>query len=326
MRARLWMPVLCALLAVNGAARAEDFPSRSITLVVSFAPGGLTDIPARVIAPELQTSIGQSVVVENKAGASGITGGAYVVHANPDGYTLLVSALSEVQNFYYMSVPYNALTDLAPVGKIANGPPTVLIVAANSPFKTVADLVAYAKANPAKTNFSTSGSGTTPAVALAQLNALAGTSIAGIPYTGTGPAAQAVMSGDVQGSFVFYPSAKGMIDGGQLRVLAVGSPERMAVMPDVPTMKELGYAGFTHYAFIGLSVPKGTPASAVAVLNKALNAALATPEVKQKLAPLGMTVPSAPNSPEDYLAYMTKEAAHQAELAKLAGGKVPESH
>jgi tripartite-type tricarboxylate transporter receptor subunit TctC len=323
MRVRFWLAAFSSLLAIS-TARSDDFPSRPVTLVVSFAPGGLTDIPARVIAPAMQQALGQSVIVENKAGASGITGGAYVVHANPDGYTLLVSALSEVQNFYYMSVPYNALTDLAPVGQIANGPPIVLIVGADSPFKSVADLIAYAKANPSKTNFSTSGSGTTPAIALAQLNALAGTSIAGIPYTGTGPAAQAVMSGDVQGAFVFYPSAKGMIDGGQLRVLAVAGPDRLALLPDVPTMQELGYTGFTHYAFIGLSVPKDTPASAVAVLNKALNAALATPEVKQKLGPLGMTVPPQPNSPADYIAYMTKEAAHQAELAKLAGGKAPE--
>jgi tripartite-type tricarboxylate transporter receptor subunit TctC len=326
MSARLWLPVLFALIALGVAARADDFPSRPVTLVVSFAPGGLTDIPARVIAPAMQQALGQSVIVENRAGASGITGGSYVVRSNPDGYTLLVSALSEVQNYYYMSVPYDALTDLAPVGKIADGPPIVLIVGVNSPFKSVADLVAYAKANPAKMNFSTSGSGTTPAIALAQLNALAGTDIAGVPYTGTGPATQAVVSGDVQGAFVFYPSAKGMIDGGQLRVLAVASPNRMALMPDVPTMQELGYAGFTHYAFIGLSVPKGTPAAAVAVLNKALNEALATPAVKQRLEPLGMTIPPAPNSPDAYLAHMTKEAAHQADLAKLAGGKVPPSH
>jgi len=324
--AGLWLSVLLASWALTGTARAEDFPSRPITLIVSFAPGGLTDIPARVIAPAMQKALGQSVIVENRAGASGITGGSYVVRSNPDGYTLLVSALSEVQNFYYMSVPYNALTDLAPVGQIADGPPIVLIVSAGSPFKSVADLVAYAKANPSRMNFSTSGAGTTPALALAQLNALAGTAIAGVPYTGTGPATQAVVSGDVQGAFVFYPSAKGMIDAGQLRVLALASPNRLALLPDVPTMQQLGYAGFTHYAFIGLSVPKGTPASAVTVLNKALNEALATPAVKERLEPLGMTIPPAPNSPEAYLAYMTKEAAHQAELAKLAGGKVPASH
>jgi tripartite-type tricarboxylate transporter receptor subunit TctC len=109
-------------------------------------------------------------------------------------------------------------------------------------------------------------------------------------------------------------------------VLAVASPQRMTVLPDVPTMRELGYADFTHYGFVGLSAPKGTPAAAVAALNKALNAALATPEVKQKFEPLGMTIPSTPNSPEAYIAYMTKEAAHQAELAKLAGGKIPQAH
>src|SRR5690348_17536808 len=127
--------LLIALCAMTGAARAE-FPERTVTLLVSFPPGGLTDIPARIIAPEMQQRLGASVIVENKPGASGITGGSYVVRSAPDGYSLLVSALSEVQNFYYLKVPYNALTDLTPVGKIVDGPPLVLIVNAKSPFKS----------------------------------------------------------------------------------------------------------------------------------------------------------------------------------------------
>ena len=309
---------LLAACALTGAARAE-FPERAVTLLVSFPPGGLTDIPARILAPEMQQRLGQPVVVENRAGASGITGGSYVVRSPPDGYTLLVSALSEVQNFYYLNVPYNALTDLIPVGKIADGPPLVLIVSANSPFKSVSELVAFGKANPGKANFATSGVATTPAIAVSQLNSLAGTKFQEVPYKGTGPATTAVVAGDVQASFVFYPSAKGLIDGGQLRVLAVTSVQRMKVLPNVPTMEELGFKGFHHTAFVGLSAPKGTPSAVIAKLNKALNESLKSAAVRDRLELLGMIIPATPNTPDAYGRYMAQEAAYQATLAKLTG-------
>jgi len=315
---RLIAGVLLMAAALSGAAKAE-FPERTVTLLVSFPPGGLTDIPARILAPEMQQRLGQSVIVENRAGASGVTGGSHVVRSNPDGYTLLVSALSEVQNFYYISVPYNALTDLVPVGKIADGPALVLIVNSKSPFKSVADLIAFAKQDPKNANFATSGVATTPAIAVSQLNAIAGTSFQDVPYKGTGPATSAVVTGDVQASFVYYPSAKGLIDGGQLRVLAVTSEQRMKILPDVPTMQELGFKGFRHTAFVGLSAPKGTPPEVIAKLNKALNESLQSTAVRERLEPLGMMIPSAPNSPEAYGAYLAQEAAYQGELAKLTG-------
>ena len=315
---RLFATLLFAACAMTSAAHAE-FPERTITLLVSFPPGGLTDIPARILAPGMQQRLGQPVIVENKAGASGVTGGSYVVHSNPDGYTLLVSALSEVQNFYYLKVPYDALTDLVPVGKIADGPPLVLVVNAKSQFKSVADLIAYAKANPGNANFATSGVATTPAIAVSQLNSLAGTKFQQIPYKGTGPATAAVVTGDVHASFVYYPSAKGLIDGGQLRALAITSPQRIKILPDLPTMEELGFKGFHHMAFVGLSAPKGTPPAVIAKLNKALNESLQSQAVRERLEPLGMSIPAAPNSAEAYGKYMAEEAKRQAELAKLTG-------
>jgi tripartite-type tricarboxylate transporter receptor subunit TctC len=311
--------IFAAAAALALPAHAQDFPTRPVTLVVSFAPGGLTDIPARILAPELQQRLGQSVIVENKAGASGITGGSYVVRSDPNGYTMLVSALSEVQNFYYLKVPYDALTDLAPVGKVVDGPPLVLIVKASAPYKSVSDLVSYAKANPAKVNFSTSGAATTPAIAVDQLNSIAGTTFVQVPYKGTGPAAAAVASGDVDASFVFYPSAKGLIDGGQLRALAVTSAKRLPILAETPTMTELGFTGFVHMAFVGLSAPKGTPKAVIAKLNKALNESIDTVAFRSRVEPLGMTIPEKPNTPEAYGQYMAKEAAHQADLAKLSG-------
>lgn len=310
-----------AILAVLmvGTATAQNYPNRPITFVVSFAPGGLSDVPARLLAAEMQKRTGATIVVENKPGASGVNGGHYVVRSEPDGYTLLVSAISEVQNLHYLSVPYNALTDLTPIGKIADGPTLVLIGNAQSEFKTLPDLIAFAKANPTKVNFSTSGPATSPAIAVSQLNSLAGTKIVEVAYRGTGPAAAAVASGEVQGAFVFYPSAKPLIDGGKVRALAVTNAKRIEGLPNVPTMAELGFKNFEHNAFVGLSAPRGTPKEVVATLNKFLNETINTPEFRSRVEPLGMTLPAQPNTPESYGKYLEKETAFQAGLAKLTG-------
>jgi tripartite-type tricarboxylate transporter receptor subunit TctC len=319
MRARFWFVSLFAAIAGAMTAYAQDFPSRPITLVVSFAPGGLTDIPARMLAPDLQARLGQSVVVENKAGASGVVGGSYVVRSAPDGYTLLVSGISEVQNFYYISVPYKVLTDFAPVGMIANGPPLVLVVNGKSPFKTVADLIAYAKANPEKTNVSTTGPATSPAIAVSQLNSLAGTQMVAVPFNGSGPAATAVAGNDVQAGFTFYPSVEGLAASGQVRVLAVASAHRMPILPNIPTMEELGFKNFEHDAFVGLLAPRETPTAVINALNKAVNESIRSPDFAKRLEPFGMTVPPPPNGPQDYGQFLAKQIAYQGDLAKLPG-------
>src|SRR5215470_16900668 len=185
---------LVALVAMTFAAdaRAQSYPNRPVTFVVPFAPGGLTDVPARVLAAEMQERIRVPIVVENKPGASGVTGATSVWRAEPDGYTLLVNALADVQNLHYIPVPYNAITDFALIGKITDGPPLVLIV----------------NANPSKVSFGTSGPATSPVIALTQLNSIAGTKIVDVPYRGSGQAAGAVATGEVQGGFAFYSSAK----------------------------------------------------------------------------------------------------------------------
>jgi tripartite-type tricarboxylate transporter receptor subunit TctC len=319
MSARFLLGALLATIALVPVAKSEDFPTRPITLIVSFAPGGLTDVPARMLAPELQRFLGQPVVVENKAGASGVTGGSYVVHAAPDGYTLLVSGISEVQNLFYIHVPYDAQTDLTAVGRIAAGPPLVLAVNSKSPFKTVADLIAYAKANPSKMNISTTGPATSPAIAVSQLNSLAGTKIVAVPYNGSGPAAEAVAAGEVQAGFVWYPSIAGMVSGGQVRVLAIASAHRLDIVPDVPTMEELGFKNFDHNAFVGLLAPRGTPPAVIAILNKAINESIDKSSYGKKLAPFAMTVPPQPNTPEAYRDFIAEQTAYQGALAKLPG-------
>lgn len=320
MSLRAALGAFVAALMLSGSATAQNFPNRPITFVVSFAPGGLSDVPARILGAEMQKHVGASIVVENKPGASGANGGQHVVRSAPDGYTLLVSALSEVQNLHYLSLPYNARTDLSPVGKIVDGPTLVLIVHGESPFKTLADLIAYAKANPDKTNFSTSGPATSPAIAVSQLNSLAGVKIADVPYRGTGPAANAVVSKEVQGSWVWYPSAKALLEDGKVRALAVANTARIKELPDAPTMAELGYKDFVHNAFVGLSAPRDTPKEVIAILNKALNQAIASPDFRRRIEPLGMTPTAAkPNTPETYGEFLNKELAYQAELAKLSG-------
>jgi tripartite-type tricarboxylate transporter receptor subunit TctC len=297
---------------------AQTYPTRPITLVVSFAPGGLSDIPARILAAELQQRIGQSVVVENRTGASGVVGATSVLRAEPDGYTLLVNALADTQNLHYINVPYSAVNDFQMIGKIADGPPLVLMVPNATPYKNVAEIVADAKANPKKVSFASSGPATSPAIAITQLNALAGTEIVDVPYRGSGAAAQSLLSGEVQGSFVFMSTARQYHDDKRARAIAVAQPKRFAAWPELPTMAEQGFPGFDHGGFVGLAAPAKTPKEVVAYLNKHLNEALASPELRKRFEALGMTVPvAAENTPENFKTYMAAETARQGELAKL---------
>jgi tripartite-type tricarboxylate transporter receptor subunit TctC len=313
-----WSAALLAAVISTAAVQAQTYPNRPITFVVPFAAGGLSDVPGRVLAAEMQQRIGQSIVVENKPGASGVTGGSYVWRAEPDGYTLLVNALADAQNLHYLPVPYSAVNDFALIGQVTDGPPVILIVNANSPYKSVADLIDDAKANPSKVSFGTSGPATSPAIAVSQLNALAGTQIVDIPYRGSAPAAVAVVTGEVQGAFVFYSNARSLHDDGKVRALAVASPQRMASWPEIPTMAELGFPGFDHRGFVGLAAPGKTPAPIVALLNKHLNEAINSDAFKRRMEPLGMTIP-ADNTPEKFAEFMRRETARQAELAKLTG-------
>jgi tripartite-type tricarboxylate transporter receptor subunit TctC len=303
-------------MALTSGASAQNYPNRPITFVVPFAAGGLSDVPGRILAAEMQGRIGQSVVVENRPGASGVTGAQTVLRAEPDGYTLLLNAIADVQNLHYLSVPYDPVKDFALIGKVTDGPPVVLIVNANLPFKSIAELVAYAKTN--KVSFGTSGPATSPAIAVTQLNALAKTNIVQVPYRGSAPAATAVATGEVQGAFVFYANARQLHDAGKVRAIAVATPERVASWPDIPTMSEAGFAGFDHRAFVGMAAPRKTPAPVIAFLNKHLNEAINTELFRKRMEPLGMTVPTN-NTPENFAAFMRGEIAKQAELAKLSG-------
>jgi tripartite-type tricarboxylate transporter receptor subunit TctC len=319
-RSRLHLSLLAGavLAALSPAgAPAENYPNRAITMVVPFAAGGLTDVPARILAAMLQERTGQSIVVENKVGGSGTVGGAYAVRAAPDGYTLFANSIADAQNLHFMPVPYNAVDDFAMIGMIVEGPPLVLIVDAALPYKSVADMVADARANPKKLSFGTSGPATSPALALAQLNALAKTEIVGVPYRGSGEAARNVAGGGIQGAFAFYAQAKPLADDGKVRALAVASPQRIPTWPEVPTFAELGYPNFDYNGFVGLAAPLKTPPEIIAWLNKQLNEVVQSELFRSRMEALGMTVP-ATNTPEYLAGYMRRATAHQGEIAKLS--------
>jgi tripartite-type tricarboxylate transporter receptor subunit TctC len=321
---RLSLPLLAAVMVgalLPNEAPAQSYPSHPITMIVPFAAGGLTDVPARVLAGMLGERIGQTVIVENKPGGSGTLGGAYAVRAEPDGYTLFANSIADTQNLYFIPVPYNAIDDFAMIGMIVEGPPLVLIVDAALPYKSLDELLADAKANPSKISFGTSGPATSPAMALAQLNALGKTEIAGVPYAGSGEAARNVSASGVQGAFAFYAQAKPLADSGKVRALAIASPQRIATWSEVPTMQELGFANFDYRGFVGLAAPAKTPQPIIAYLNKQLNDVVQSQEFRSRMEALGMTVP-AENTPERLADYMRRETVRQGTLAALTGIKM----
>jgi tripartite-type tricarboxylate transporter receptor subunit TctC len=330
---RIGLPLFGALLAgallsalLPTEAPAQDYPNRPITMIVPFAAGGLTDVLARVLAAMWQERTGQTIVVENKPGGSGTLGGAYAVRAAPDGYTLFANSIADTQNLYFIPVPYNAIDDFAMIGMIVEGPPLVLIIDAALLYKSLDELLADAKANPKKISFGTSGPATSPAMALAQLNALAKTEIAGVPYAGSGEAARNVSASGVQGAFAFYAQAKPLADGAKVRALAIARPQRIATWSEVPTMQELGFPNFDYSGFVGLAAPAKTPAAIIAYLNRELNDIVQSQEFRSRMEALGMSVP-AENTPERLAEYMRRETARQGELAALTGIKMtPPQH
>jgi len=276
------LALLCALPAF-----AETYPSRPIRIVVPTPAGGPVDVMARIIANALPASLGQAVIVENKPGAGNILGSKYVASADPDGYTLMVSAASGLimSPMIYKNAGYDA-GSFAPIALIAETP-QVLVVNPNLPVKSVAELVAYAKANPGKLNYSTGGIGTLPHLTAEYFKRLTGTQIVHVPYKGGGPALMGVVAGEAQMTFDTIATSLQLVRAGKLRALGVVGPKRAADLPDVPTMPEQGYKTVTTGAWTALLAPAGTPADVIAKLNAATNAALATDTVKTALEKIG---------------------------------------
>ena len=288
---RMWraFSALVVGIAVAFAAVAEDsYPARPLRIVVPFAPGGSTDIVARLIADRLAAAVGQPVVVENRAGAAGNIGAEAVARSAPDGYTLLMATtgVMAINNALYGSIGYDAARDLEPVIFVASIT-NVLAVPPELPAASVAELIALAKREPGKLTFASSGAGSSTHLSAELFKSMAGVEVLHVPYKGSGQALADLMAGRVSMIFDNMPSALPYIKAGKLRALAVTGTKRSPAMPELPTISEAGLSGYESLSWSGIAVPAGTPKDAVARLNREIGALLGRPDMRQKLAELG---------------------------------------
>jgi tripartite-type tricarboxylate transporter receptor subunit TctC len=305
--------------ALSRPARAQDYPTRPVRLIVGNAPGGGPDIAARLVGPWLSERLGQPVLIENRPGAGGNLATEAVVSAPADGHTLLVVTISNATSeTLYEKLNFNFLRDIAPVASI-NRDPLFMLVHPSFPAKTVPEFIAYAKANPGKVNMASPGSGTTPHIAGELFKMMAGVQMVHVPYRSGAPALVDVISGHVQVYFAALPPAIAHIRAGKLRALAVTGATRSEVLPEVPTVHDF-LPGFEASAWFGVGAPRNTPAGIVDRLNKEINAALADPQVKGRLAELGSL--AFVGSPADFTRFIAEETEKWGKVAKFANVKV----
>ncbi len=295
--------------------------ARTIRLVVPFTPGGSTDILARALAPKLAAALGQNVIVDNKPGAGGSLGAAEVAHAAPDGQTLLMGHIGTlaVNATLYPKLAYDPVKSFAPVAWVARVP-NVLVVNAASGIMSLKDLVARAKANPGRLSYSSGGNGSAAHIGFEYFKLRAGIFMAHIPYRGTAPSVTDLLGGQVDATFTGTPAVLPHIRSGRLRALAVSSPQRIAALPEVPTVAESGYPGFEADQWYGIVAPAGTPPAVVARLNAEINKALALPDVAQQLATEG-AVP-VPGPPQAFGELIAREIPRWREVIKAGNVKI----
>lgn len=276
-------------LGAHGMAMAQNFPTKPIKIVVPWAPGGATDVIARVLGQKLGERLGQPVIVENKAGAGGNIGTAAFIREAADGHTLLMgtSSTNAINPSLYKDLPFDPVKDFTPIMLVATVP-NVLVVPANSKFNSVDDLVKAAKAEPGKISYGSGGNGSSQHIAAAIFTKVSGSNVMHVPYKGSGPAAADLMAGHI--GLMFDTGSVGHIKGQKLKALAVASSQRVPALPDVKTFEELGYKGVQAAAWYGFYAPARTPANVADRLNKELNAVLQDPEVKKRLNDYGAIV------------------------------------
>ena len=319
---RALLAAAMAWLALNASAQgAATYPTKPIKIVVPFPPGGATDILARAIGAELQKAFGQTVLIENKAGAGGNPGADMVAKSPPDGYTLVMATVGThgINMSLYSKMPYDAVKDFEPITLVA-GVPNLLVVHPSVAAKNVAELTALAKAQPGKLNVASSGNGTSIHMAAELYKLMAGVDILHVPYKGSSFALTDLLGGQVQLMFDNMPSALPHVKAGKLRALAVTSPKRSSALPDIPTMDEEGLKGFDATSWFGLLAPAGTPKDIIAKLNAAAVKALATPEMRERLASQGAEAVG--NTPEQFAAFIKAEIEKWAKIVKASGARV----
>ena len=300
---------------------AATYPNKPIRIVVPFPPGGATDILARATGFELQKAWGQSVIVENKPGAGGNTGADLVAKSAPDGYTLLMGTVGThaINMSLYAKMPYDAVRDFEPIVLVA-GVPNLLVVHPSVNAKSVRELTALAKAQPGKLNVASSGNGTSIHLAAELYKQMAGVDILHVPYKGSSPAVADLLGGQVQMMFDNMPSSLPHAKAGKLRALAVTSMTRSAALPDVPTMDEEGLKGFDATSWFGLLAPAGTPRDIVTKLNQAVVKALASADMRERLAAQGADPVG--NTPDQFAAFIKAEIDKWAKIVKASGARI----
>jgi tripartite-type tricarboxylate transporter receptor subunit TctC len=309
---------VAAALCVNGGAQAA-YPERPVVFLVPFPPGGPTDIIARILATALSQTLGQNVIVDNRAGGSGNVGIAAAARATPDGYTLLLTSTAIAVNpALFKNLAYDPIKDFVPITELVNAP-NVVFVNANSDIKTLADLIAQAKASPDKFNYASPGHGTKSHLAAELLKLRAGINMVHVPYRGGGPAVQAVVASTTQVGSVALAPVEPLIKGGQLRALAVTGAARWYSLPDVPTMIESGFPGFVSDTFNALFAPAGTPREIVERLSKEARAAMQRSEVRDAARNAGYEIVA--GTPQQLGARLASEIEVSKELAAKAGVK-----
>ena len=299
---------------------AESYPTRVLRLIVSFPPGGGTDIIARTLGQRLGDELGQSIVIDNRGGAGGNLGAELAARASPDGHTLFIGAATHAINMtLYQKPGYDLARNFAPVSLVASIPYT-LVSHPSLPTKTVADLIRYAKDSPGRLNYASAGSGTGTHLAMEILKSTAGINIVHVPFKGSSPAVTALVSGQVQVMFGNTASVLPQMKSGRLRALAVSSAKRIDVLSDVPTLAESGVNGFEVLQWYGIFVPTGTPAYRIHRLHVGISKVVRTPEFKERIFLEGGE--AVHNTPEQFLTFVQSEVARWAKAVRDSGARV----
>lgn len=310
----------CLAATLTSPALAQSWPSQSIRWIVPYSAGGGTDLMARALGAQLEKSLGQSIVVENKPGASTVTGTAALTQAEPDGYTVgMVFDSLAINAALGMTLPYDSEKDITPVIHLADVPLMLIVNTSLVPMKTLPELVAHTKANPGWFTFGSLGPGSPHEIGFQWLKSLTKMDATIVPYRGVNPALQDVLSGQIKGMFLGVAIANELIKAGKLHPIAVTSPKRLKSAPNVPTIAELGYPEFDFVTFYGLAAPKGTPPAVVAKLNQEVNRALQSPEIRAKIDPTGADITG--GTPEEFAKFLQWNMEKFKKIVALTGLK-----
>jgi len=311
---------LCAVILAPASAFGQDFPSKPVRFVVGFTPGGPSDILARALGQKLAERWSQQVVVDNRPGAGGNLAAEAVAKSSPDGYTWLLgnNSILATNQSLYRSLPYDPVRDFAPVALVAIQP-NILVVHPSLPVSSVDELIRFAKANPGKLNYASSGSGAAAHLAGELFKAMTGVELVHVPYKGAQPALTDVIAGQVQMMFATSASVIPYIKAGRLRALAVTTAQRSASVPELPTVAEAGVPGFEATTWHGVVVPAATPAAIVARLNEEINSALGEKDLKDRLTSLGAEIST--GTPKQFTDYIAREIPKWAKVVKDSGAR-----